>query len=320
VAMRVLITGATGFIGKAMLRAAVARGWQASGACRGRPAPDSPAATWKTLAEWRAAPSSVRFDAVVHAAALRHRHGVDPSEYERTNLALTREVVELARERAGRLVEISSVAVYGWPAAAALPIDESFPAAPVNRYGASKVRCEQLVRESGLPHVIVQPSITYGPGDTNGMVDKLLRMIARRRFVAPGLGASRVQLVYVDDLTRIVLDAAQAERALGATFICTFRDPIRVRDLVRLASRAVGRWVPPVGPPRRLLRLGARAAEWADRLGFFSGEPPLTREKLATVTVDRAYRIERMRALLGTEPQVGYEEGLRRTAQALGLA
>jgi hypothetical protein len=53
---------------------------------------------------------------------------------------------------------------------------------------------------------------------------------------------------------------------------------------------------------------------------FGEREPPLTREKLATISVDRAYRIERMRALLGTEPQIGYDEGLALTAESLGLA
>jgi hypothetical protein len=84
----------------------------------------------------------------------------------------------------------------------------------------------------------------------------------------------------------------------------------------RIARTVHGR-IAPVGPPTALLRVAARGLEALESVGFFSGrEPPLTREKLATISVDRAYRIDKMRALLGTEPQVGYDDGLARTALA----
>jgi nucleoside-diphosphate-sugar epimerase len=254
---------------------------------------------------------------VIHAAAQRHRHGVDPSEYTRTNLALTRAALEVAARSSSRLVLISSISVYGWPRI--LPIDESFPYAPRNAYGESKVECERLVRASGQPYCIVQPSITYGPGDTNGMVEKILRMVARRRFVVAGWGSSRVQLVYIDDLVASILEASASPRALGQAFICTAREPIRMRDLVRCAARAVGAWLPPIPIPKAVLGGAARAFELAEWAGFVAGEPMLTREKLEMVSADRCYRIDRMVSLLGIQPAVGYEEGLRRTARALGL-
>jgi nucleoside-diphosphate-sugar epimerase len=216
---------------------------------------------------------------------------------------------------------VSSIAVYGWPPPARLPIDESFPFAPLGPYGRSKVATEELVSTSGVPFTIVQPSITYGPGDTSGMIDRMMRLVARRTFVVPGLGKTRVQLVHIDDLARIVVGATESRAAAGHRFICTYRDPIRVGDLVRLIARAVGVRLPTVGPPVAVLRVAARAFEALDVLGAFRGaQPPLTREKLATISVDRAYRIETMRRLLGTEPHIGYVEGLEDTARSLGLA
>ncbi len=167
------------------------------------------------------------------------------------------------------------------------------------------------------PWTIVQPSITYGPGDTNGMVDKMVRMIRQGAFVVPGLGRTRVQLVYIDDLARLSVDALEM-RPRGERFICTYRDPIRVADLVRSIARAARTRVVPVGPPVALLRAAARGFEALDALGVFRGrEPPLTREKLATISVDRAYRIDKMRAVLGKEPEVGYDVGLARTVGAI---
>ena len=314
--MKILITGATGFIGGALLREAQARQWETTALYRGS-RPQNSGADWRSLDELETGAGG-RYDVVVHAAALRHRHGVAAEEYTRNNHSLTARVLDLARHRTDRLVYVSSIAVYGWPRE--LPIDESFPMAPAGPYGQSKVDCEQQVRSSGLPFTIVQPSITYGPGDTNGMMDKILRMAARRRFIVCGLGTTRVQLVYIDDLARLTLDAAVAERTRGQTFICTYRDPIQMRDLAQESARAVDGWVPPVGPPKLLLTAGALGLELLERVGLFrGGEPPMTREKLATVSVDRAYRIDRMRALLGDEPRVGYAEGLGRTAEALSL-
>jgi nucleoside-diphosphate-sugar epimerase len=321
--VKIAVTGATGFIGGAIVREASSHGHEVIALCRASsPALPaiSPLVSWQRLDEWLA--RSDRVDVVVHAAALRHRHGISGDEYSRVNIELTRRLLTRSADlRVSRFVQISSISVYGWPARDRLPIDESFPDDPVGPYGRSKAATEDLVRTSGVPWTIVQPSITYGPGDTNGMIDKMMRMIARHRFVVPGLGHTRVQLVYIDDLARVTLISAQADAALRARFICTYADPIRVDDLVQRMARLVHGRVAPFGPPTALLRVAARGFEAMDRFGLFSGrEPPLTREKLATISVDRAYRIDTMRRLLGTEPCIGYDDGLARTSRAMKLS
>jgi len=122
------------------------------------------------------------------------------------------------------------------------------------------------------------------------------------------------------DLARVILDAATSPATLSEAFIATHREPVRVRDLVRKMAGIVRRPIPPIGPPVALLRLAGRAFEAAEAMHLIRGEPPVTREKLATISVDRAYRIDKMRRLLGTEPPTSLDDGLRRTAQELGLA
>ena len=320
--MDVVVTGASGFIGHAIAREAHARGHRVTALHRSGPPPHAANVAWETFDAWEAGETrdarSNRADVVIHAAAVRHRHGIAPEEYGRVNVALTDRVLGRAARDGARVVLVSSIAVYGWPAE--LPIDESRDYAPVGPYGASKVETEARVAASGLPFVIVQPSITYGPGDTNGMIDKMARMIARGFFVVPGRGRARVQLVYVDDVARLVMRAASSKVALGQRFICTYREPIAVADLVQRIARAAGTHIPRFGPPTALLRMAGFGMEQLERAGVFRGrEPPLTREKLATLAVDRAYRADRMKALLGDEARVGYEEGITRTVRALGL-
>jgi nucleoside-diphosphate-sugar epimerase len=316
--MRIAVTGATGFIGHAIAREAVARGHDVVALYREKPPADAAPARWAPFDDWIHIDDP--FDVVVHAAALRHRHGIADDDYARVNVDLTRRVLDRARRGRAAITHVSSISVYGWPRASRLPIDESFPFAPLNGYGRSKVATEELVMKAGIPWAIVQPSITYGPGDTSGMIDRMTRLIARRAFVLPGIARTRVQLVYIDDLARLTVDAAESPRAAGQRFICTYKDPIRVRRLVALIARAVGVRIPPIGPPVALLQAAGRAFEALDAAGMLRGEPPLTREKLATISVDRAYRIDGMRRVLGSEPRIGYEDGLSRTARALGLA
>ncbi len=316
--MRLAVTGATGFIGYAIARAAAQRGHDVVALRRSGAPADRAGAAWEALDAW--IDGSERVDVVIHAAALRHRHGVAGDDYLRVNRDLTARVMKRAERGGAHLVHVSSISVYGWPHPTRLPIDEAFPFAPLGPYGASKVATEELVMRGPVPWTIVQPSITYGPGDTNGMIDKMMRMIARHAFVVPGLGRTRVQLVYIDDLARLTVDAAE-KQPRGERFICTYKDPIRVGDLVQRIARTVQGRVARIGPPTALLRFAARGLEALEGVGFFSGrEPPLTREKLATISVDRAYRIDKLRALLGTEPEVGYDDGLARTAQSMRLA
>jgi nucleoside-diphosphate-sugar epimerase len=315
----VVVTGATGFIGGHVARLLARRGLDVLALHR-RPSepPREEGVRWTTIEEWER--SEARFDALIHAAAVRHRHGVPPEEYGRQNVALSRRLLSSAKGRVGRFVDVSSIAVFGWPEA--LPIDDEFPFRPVGPYGRSKVETEALVRESGIPFAIVRPSITYGPGDTNGMIDKLFHLLAAGRYRLVGPGTSRVQLVYVEDLAYAIAEAALGGGLDGAEFTCTYRDPISMRELSEAAARALGKKLPSLAVPLPVARLAALGFEALDalRVPFKGGEPPVTREKLRTVTVDRSYDIRRMRAVLRWEPPTGYAEGLRRTAGALGTS
>ena len=275
--MTVVVTGATGFIGGHVTRELARRGVPVVALHR-RPSapPPTPGVTWRSLDAWER--SGEPCVALVHVAAVRHRHGVPPGEYGRQNIALTGRLLAAARGRAGRFVDVSSIAVFGWPKE--LPIDESRPFAPVGPYGQSKVATEQMVRTFGLPYAIVRPSITYGPGDTNGMIDKLFRLVKAGKYRVVGSGMSRVQLVFAEDLAFAIAEAALRPGLEGAEFICTYREPISILRLSTLTSEIAGR------PRPRLTfrfrspsRPGSPSWRSNDRCPSEAGEPPVTCEK-----------------------------------------
>ncbi len=307
----ILVTGATGFIGGHVARVLRERGHRVVILHRRTPPPEGESLTLDALEK-----AERPFDAIIHAAAIRHRHGIPAADYLTQNTALTEKLLGFARRSgSGRFVLVSSIAVFGWPKR--LPISDENPYAPVGPYGESKISCEEKVRSSGHPYAIVRPSITYGPGDTNGMIDKLFRLVLAGKYRVIGRGHARCQLVYVGDLAHAIVEAALRPGLDGAEFTCTFRDPITLRRLAELACETADQPLRRPGVPLPVARLAATGFELLEKIGLIRGEPLVTHEKLATVTVDRAYDIARMRQILGWEPPTGYAEGLRKTLESL---
>ena len=93
---------------------------------------------------------------------------------------------------------------------------------------------ESIVREKAneISTVIIRPTITYGPGDTNGMVTKLIAMIARGRYLRVGSGRNFIHLTYISDLIHGIMLAAESPRAVSQVYNISGRKPITFRDLV----------------------------------------------------------------------------------------
>lgn len=266
-------------------------------------------------------------EVVFHLASIRGAgwsHGDE--EFERTNVGLTRQLLRAAAA-AGvkRFIYVSSVSVFGHPCGG--PIDEERGTAPVTRYGETKLAAEKLVVEAGtregLPWTIARPVITYGPGDSSGMVTKLVRLIGSRRYLAVGNGENRVHLVYIDDLVEGLVLAMKSSAALGRTFIFAGRQPVTVNTLVGIISSVLGTPVPGVRIPLRFARTCGFLLETSYRLFAVTKEPFLTGDKLDILCRDRCFNSGRATAELGYDPKIDYREGIARTIawmRSAGLA
>jgi len=255
------MTGATGFVGGATLRQAVAAGWHVRALTR-RPQPEREGVTWiagaldrpDSLAEMAAGS-----DVVMHIAGVVNVP--TRAEFEAGNATATGNVIDAARH-AGvtRFVHVSSLA-------AREP--------EISNYSWSKARAETVVRASGLDWTIVRPPAVFGPGDTE-MLD-LFRMARRGVALLPPAG--RMSAIYVDELARLLVAlAADRDASIGATYEPDDGKPggWSHRSFARAIGRAVGRsHVSTLAVPGVVLKAGGRL-------------DALVRRSRAKLTPDRA--------------------------------
>ncbi|MEV7095044.1 NAD(P)-dependent oxidoreductase [Amycolatopsis sp. NPDC051045] len=239
--MRLAVTGATGFVGGAVCRAAAAAGWPVT--AFGRRAAADPEhiggaryRSWDIAAGKLAEPPDV--DAVVHCAASATDTGV-AREVWRTNLLGTHHV--LASFPGCRIVHVSSASVYD-PYRPTVRAKEH--EAPVSRYlnvyAAAKAAAEQLVRAVAREAIVLRPHAVYGTGDTT-LLPRLLENVRGNRLLVPGNGTVLVSMTEVGSLARACLLAAAAETVPSGVFNIADSAPVTIDWAVRglLASAGV---------------------------------------------------------------------------------
>jgi nucleoside-diphosphate-sugar epimerase len=311
------VSGAAGFIGAHLVRGFEARGTRVTPLVRivADRSPSGATALDDALAD----PARLEgVDVFVHAAAVRHRYGVDESQYRASNVDLVERALRAAAAaRIGRFVLVSSVGVYGFPSK--LPVTEAHPYAPRTLYSATKVEAEmrarRTAREVGIPLCIVRPTIVYGPGDRNGMLDKMAAMIRAGAYRVVGPGDNVLHHTHVDDIVEGVWLASTHPGAVDEHFILAGPETITLAGLSELVARAVGRPLPRARVPTALARAVATVVDVAAHRGvaFTSREPPVNHEKLDVMTLPIWFDAAKARRVLGYAPRVGYEEGVART-------
>lgn len=295
---RVLVTGATGFIGRGLLPVLLTRGWTVRAALHRRSAAGAgfPAAV-ETVAvgpvqgttDWRVALDQV--DAVVHLAALAHENH-SPAALQAVNvvgtLALARAMMAAGR---GRLVFISSVK-------AGIVTEDSRDLATA--YGQAKRRAEEaLAGVPGLDRVVLRPHLVYGPG-VGGNFARLLRWVAAGWPLPLGGIRNRRGLLFRDNLADAIAHALVHPAARGRCYTLHDGTPLATPELIRALAAALDcparLWsLPPALLAGAATVLGQRAAWSRLAESLCVEDPALHRE-------------------LGWTPPVTTADGLRQTA------
>jgi nucleoside-diphosphate-sugar epimerase len=277
--MKIHVTGATGFIGRHFIAQAQRAGHQVVALVRTvtDELADITQLEIGDLAErtdWEALVSGA--DCVVHLAARVHVMNEKDSGlaelYERHNTVPTLRLARAAADAGvGRFVFASSIKVNGEKTTGE-PFSANSAPAPVDAYGRSKHRAEQLLREladnSTLAISIVRPTVVYGAG-VGGNIARIAGAVSRKLPLPLGSAHNSRSMLGVENLVVGLLAAATASHPGSQTYLLADPEPISTRKLIELLAEGLGVAPPLLSFPRGLLRFGAgilgRAAD-IDRL------------------------------------------------------
>ena len=307
---RVLVTGASGFIGRALCARLAERGVPYVAAVRAlgpqnvRRSADVALGDF-AAADWHDVLGGV--DAVVHLAARAHATGRDaeaPTPFIVANVHVTRRLVDAAA-RAGvrRIVLASTVKVYGEKTEDGRPFRAGDPAAPQDAYAHSKAEAEKVLRElaaeRGIEAVVLRLPLTYGP-NVKGNFRALLASVANGRRLPLGGIANRRSLLYVGNAVA-ALEAALVKPGLsGDALPVADAETVSTPELVQKLARALGVEPHLFALPTPLLRGAAKMI----------GRTAQAVRLLDSLEVDA----QRFRTLAGWKPAFSLDQGLAATA------
>jgi len=246
--MRILVTGGTGFTGKALVRRLLDMGHEVVALDY------KEGLKTQELREWGAEvvlgsvtdPEVVRramagAEVVHHLAAAFREMNVPDSYYQEVNVGGTRNVLQAALDQGVRkLVYCSTCGVHGnidHP-----PGGEDAPIQPADYYQRTKYEAEPLVREfheRGLPSAILRPAAIYGPGDPERFL-MIFRRVARGKFPMFGNGKTLYHPLYVDNLVDAFVQVMADGVGDGEAYLIADEEYLGIEDLVRRVGRALG--------------------------------------------------------------------------------
>jgi NAD dependent epimerase/dehydratase len=237
-------------------------------------------------------------EVVFHLGALipipySYRH---PREFVTANVVGTLNVLESARRgEQQRIVHTSTSEVYG--TAQTVPIDETHPLRPQSPYAASKVAADQLAlsfqRSFGTPVVVARPFNTFGPRQSaRAVIPTIITQALTRDVIQLGATSPTRDFLYVEDTVRGLMHCGDTEGVEGETINLGSGQEVAIAEVAERVLRALGRELPVELDEQRL-------------------RPP--ESEVERLIADTA----KAKKLLGWEPTVGLDEGLRRTIEWL---
>ncbi|MEF2978179.1 NAD-dependent epimerase/dehydratase family protein [Subtercola sp. YIM 133946] len=318
--MTVLVTGASGMLGRSVAVETLARGNAVRTFQRGAadvPGAEDARGSLTDPASVRAAVEGV--EAVIHLAAKVSMAG-RPDEFDAVNVEGTRTLLAAARE-AGvrRFVMVSSPSV----AHAGLSVvgDDALPADPERargEYARSKAEAELLALAEDAPGfavVAVRPHIVWGPGDTQ-LIERIVERSRRGRLPLLGGGRALIDTTYIDNAaTAIVAALERTEAVHGRSYVITNGEPRTVAELLAKICAAAGVPGPRFSVPAPLAREAGGLIESVWNLRPHDDEPPMTRFLAEQLSTSHWYDQRRTRAELDWQPAVSLDAGLERLRQ-----
>ena len=317
--MKVLITGASGFLGRAVVAQALAAGHEVRTFQRRPSGVDGASDVLGSVTVTADVERAVEgMDAVIHLAAKVSLAG-DPAEFAAVNIAGTQTMLDAARRHGvGRFVQVSSPSVAH--AGHSIVGDDALPADPERArgdYARTKAAGELVALAADSPDlhvVVVRPHLVWGPGDTQ-LVERVVERARAGRLPLLGDGTALIDSTYVDNAASAMIAALhRADVAHGNAYVVTNGEPRMVAELLEGICLAAGVRPPRWKVPASLARAAGGAIErvWAVRPGV--DEPPMTRFLAEQLSTAHWFDQRRTRRDLAWTPAVSVDEGLAQLA------
>ncbi|MEH8015840.1 SDR family oxidoreductase [Rheinheimera muenzenbergensis] len=301
---KILLTGATGFVGQAVLKAI--SGFEVISV--GRRAPDRQSRFFQAELTDNTdfLPALTGVTVVIHAAArahIMHDEVVDPlAEYRNVNVAAT---LNLARQAAAagvkRFIFISSVKVNGEQTFVGQPFTAQQPPEPQDAYGLSKAEAEAglklIAGQSGMELVIIRPPLVYGPG-VKGNFATLLKLAQKNLPLPLGAIVNKRSLVALDNLVDLIVTCITHAKAANQTFLVSDDKDISTTELLKLLTIAAGH-------KPRLLPVPVNWLQFAAKL---TGKQAVISRLCGDLQLD----INHTKATLSWVPPLSVEDGIKR--------
>ena len=301
----IALTGATGFIGRHLLRSLSAQGYRVRVLLR-RPVELPPGASGAVVGDltrpMNMAAALADVDAVVHSAGLAHAmSGTPEDDYRASNTDATRRLGEAAaRARVRRVVFLSSIRAQTGPSAQGI-VAETDAAVPTDAYGRSKLDAETALSEIGLDWVALRPVLVYGEG-VKGNMAALMRLAASPYPLPLGSIAGRRSLVSLDSLSDAVVTVLHAREHLSGPLILAEPDPLTLPEMIAALRQGLGRRPGTIPCPAALIDIACRLAG--------------RHEAFARIAMDLVAQPEGLSAL-GWVPRTTSRDGLAALARAM---
>jgi nucleoside-diphosphate-sugar epimerase len=317
--MKVLITGAGGFIGSHLVDSQLAKGFDVRAVdlhldllrhADGHPHLE--ALRGDIMDEKLLKRLVEGVDVVYHLASAHLDVSLPDEHYRRVNVGATMSLLDAARE-AGvrRFVHCSSVGVIG--DVEQPPADEVTDCHPTNIYERTKLEGERaaldFARQTGFPVVVARPAWVYGPRCPR--TAKLIRMISKGRFPIFGSGKNLRHPIYISDAVRGLELCAETPGIEGEVFILAGQEPVEARQLVQVISELLNTRTWNIRLPVQLGKWGGLALELLFKpLGK---QPPFSRRSMDFFLKHNAYSIAKAKRRLNFQPQVDLRTGIQKT-------
>ena len=312
--MRAFITGGSGFIGGHLIESLVGRRLEVRALVHRspiRPSDKVETVQGDICDQELLSKALAGMDILFHLASALGSSAIGRQEFRRINTLGTENILEAARlAGVSRVVHLSSAGVFG-SVRKGETAAESVPPKPITVYDKTKLEGEQTAlrfAREGLDVVVVRPGWAYGPGDRRTF--KLIKAVCSGRFIMATRGKGYQTPVYIDDLIKGILLAAEKGKK-GEVYHLASGEIMTVRNMVEDIAAACGRKLSRLYLPLLPAQLAAFLLE--KTFAPLRREPPLSRSKLSFFIHSKPLSIEKAREELGYKPEFDFQSGLSQT-------